>query len=130
LKNNNVLIIEDEELILRFMEQRISKENLEVDIARDGKEAMQLISKKKYSLIISDLMLPFVSGFELISNIRSDHRNSETPILVVSALSSETTIVEALSMGANDFLKKPFAVNVLITKIKLLFSGHTLLQAS
>lgn len=118
--NNRILIIEDEELMLSFLRQRVKKENFEVDVARDGKEAMQCINEHKYSSILVDLMLPFVSGFELIANIRADERNAETPIMVISALSNENTIVEALSIGANDFLKKPFALNVLMTKLKFL----------
>lgn len=124
-----VLVIEDEALILHFIEQRLKKEGFAVDVARDGKQAMKHISNNKYSLIISDLMIPFVSGFELISKIRSDVRNTETPILIVSALSSEITIVDALSIGANDFLPKPFAINVLMTKVKLWSRGHNLQQA-
>jgi len=117
---NKILIIEDEELMLLFLQQRIKKENFDVDIARDGNEAQQLIGKNKYDSILVDLMLPFVSGFELIAYIRADKRNGKTPIVVLSALSTANTIVEALSIGANDFLKKPVAVNVLLTKLKLI----------
>ncbi|HXI00674.1 MAG TPA: response regulator [Sphingobacteriaceae bacterium] len=124
-----ILLVENEELILRFLKLRLEKENYEVNIARDGKEAIQQISNTQYSLIISELTLPFVSGFELISKIRTESNNTDTPILILSALSSENTIVDALSIGANEFLKKPFAINVLLTKIKLLLGGHDLLQA-
>ncbi len=113
-----ILIVEDEVLLLSFLQQRIEKENFEVDIARDGNEATKLIAKNKYDTIMVDLMLPFVSGFELIVKIREDKHNAETPILVLSSLSDESTIVETLSIGANDFLKKPVALNVLLTKLK------------
>jgi two-component system cell cycle response regulator len=123
---NKILIIEDEELTLTFLQKRIEKENFDVDIARDGNEAITQISKNKYDSIIVDLMLPFVSGFQLIGHIRADDKNIKTPIIVVSALGTESTIVEALSIGANDFLKKPIALNVLLTKIKLLIGGTSL----
>lgn len=124
-----VLVIEDEALILHFIEHRLKMEDFAVDIARDGKEAMKHISNNRYSLIISDLMIPFVSGFELISKIRSDVKNTATPILIVSALNSETTILDALSIGANDFLPKPFAINILMTKVKLWLREQNLQQA-
>jgi len=127
---NKILIIEDEELILTFLQRRMQKENFEVDIARDGNEAIEQITKNKYDSILVDLMLPFVSGFQLIGHIRSDEKNAETPIIVVSALSTEETIVEALSIGATDFLKKPLAVNVLLTKLKLLTSHEPLLHSA
>ncbi|RYG22121.1 MAG: response regulator [Chitinophagaceae bacterium] len=126
---SKVLIIEDEELMLRFLEQRLKNEDFEVDIARDGNEAMQHIRQNKYATILTDLMLPFVSGFELIAKIRADERNNDTPVLVLSALSTANTIVDALKIGANDFLKKPFAINVLLTKIKLLLSDGAMLKA-
>ncbi|MES2829491.1 MAG: response regulator [Bacteroidota bacterium] len=127
---NKILIIEDEELTLTFLQSRIQKENYDVDVARDGNEALEKINANKYDSIVVDLMLPFVSGFELIGHIRADDKNAETPIIVVSALSTESTIVEALSIGANDFLKKPLAVNVLITKLKLLTGGLTFLRSA
>ena len=127
---NRILLIEDEALIRYFLENRLKKENYNVDIAKDGKEAARKISENKYSLIISDLMLPFISGFDLISKIRLDDKNSDTPILVLSALSSENTIVEALSIGASDFIPKPFAVDVLLAKVKYLFHPETSLKAS
>ncbi|MBG6234256.1 DNA-binding response OmpR family regulator [Pedobacter sp. CAN_A7] len=123
---NKILIIEDEELILTFLQKRIEKENFDVDVARDGNEAISQIEKNKYDSIIVDLMLPFVSGFQLIGHIRADDKNEETPIIVVSALGNESTIIEALSIGANDFLKKPIALNVLLTKLKLLIGGTSL----
>lgn len=117
---NSILIIEDEALMLSFLQQRLKKEDFDVALASDGSQALNSINSTKYDCILIDLMLPFVSGFELIAHIRSDQRNAKTPILVLSALSTENNILEALSIGANDFLKKPVALNVLIAKLKLL----------
>ncbi len=119
-----ILIIEDEFLMLSFLQQRLQKEDLAVSIASDGDQAMGLINTNKYDCILIDLMLPFISGFELISYIRANTINQATPIIVLSALGNEKTIVEAISIGANDFLKKPFALNVLVIKLKLLLKGH------
>lgn len=127
---NRVLIIEDEELMQRFLAQRLRNENFEVDVAKDGQEALQQLNKHKYATIVTDLMLPFVSGFELIGKIRNGKLNADTPVLVLSALSTANTIVDALKIGANDFIKKPFAVDVLLTKIKLLLNGNNLRAVS
>ena len=115
---NKILIIEDERILLYCLEQRLKKENYKVDVACDGREAVRFLRLKEYSLILADLMLPFVSGFELIGKIRSDERNSQTPVLVISGLGSENTIAEALAIGANDFLTKPFSLNVLMDKVQ------------
>ncbi|RZL05510.1 MAG: response regulator [Pedobacter sp.] len=117
---NTILLVEDEEIMLRFLKQRLIKENFETDIAVDGKQAIEFIDTKAYSLIISDLMLPFVSGFELITKIRSSTHNNATPLLILSALSAEDIIVEAINIGATDFLRKPFSMDVLVAKVKQL----------
>ncbi len=119
-----ILIIEDEFLMLSFLQQRLQKEDLEVSIASDGDQAMKLINTNKYDCILIDLMLPFISGLELISHIRGNTINQATPIIVLSALSNEKTIVEVISIGANDFLKKPFALDVLVVKLKQLLKGN------
>jgi len=125
-----ILIIDDEFLLLSFLQQRMIKENFKVDGASDGNQALDFITKNKYDCILVDLMLPFVSGFELIAHIRANEINTDTPIIVLSALSTENTIIETLSIGANDFLKKPFALNVLIAKLKLLIGGKPLLHSA
>ncbi len=127
---DKILIIEDEVLMLRFLVQRLQNENFDVEVAKDGREALKQLNKRKYAAIITDLMLPFVSGFELIGKIRNDKLNSSTPILVVSGLSTASTIVDALTIGANDFLAKPFAVNVLLTKLRLLLNERELKAVS
>lgn len=114
---NKILIIEDELPLQYILEHLLEKENYKVDVASDGKGALNMLVRFKYSLILMDLMLPFVSGFELIGKIRSDKRNAETPIIVLSASSSEDTIAGALAVGANDFLKKPFALDALLSKV-------------
>jgi len=126
---NKILIIEDELFLLHFLEQRLEKENYNVDVARDGKEALEMFERNKYSLILLDLMLPFVSGFELIGKIRSDKRNAKTPILVLSASSSEDSMTESLAIGANDFLKKPFAIDVLLSQVEHFVGDSKLMKA-
>ncbi len=116
----NILIIEDEFLMLSFLKRRIEKENFEVAIASDGDRALALIDANKYDCILTDLMLPIVSGLELIAHIRTNTINHQTPIVVLSALSNEETMIEALAIGANDFIKKPLSLNLLIAKLKRL----------
>ncbi len=126
---NKILIIEDELLLLHFLERRLEKGNYNVDVARDGKEALEMFERNKYSLILLDLMLPFVSGFELIGKIRSDKRNAKTPILILSALSSEDSMAESIAIGANDFLKKPFAVDVLLSQVEHFTGDRKIMKA-
>ncbi|MBG6236404.1 DNA-binding response OmpR family regulator [Pedobacter sp. CAN_A7] len=124
---NKILIVEKEVLMLYFLKHRLRKEDFDVDIAVDGREAMLLISQNQYDAVIVDLTLPFMSGFELIFKIRTSENNFATPILVLSALSDENAIVDAMGVGANEFLKKPFATKVLLAVVNKMVSGYNLM---
>lgn len=116
--NNKVLIIDDEILVNRFLQSRLSNENMQVDIAKDGIEALSKANKEKYDLILTDLMIPNIAGQELIMRIQQSKLNAATPIMVLSSLSSDELIVDVLATGVKDYIVKPFSINVLIAKVK------------
>lgn len=116
--SSKILIVDDELLINNFLEVRLLKEGLEVDIAFDGLSASQKIQSNKYDLILTDLMLPFVAGVELIMRIKKSDLNAKTPIIVLSSLSADDVVIDVLSIGAQDYVIKPFSMNVVLAKIK------------
>ncbi|MFN0256002.1 response regulator transcription factor [Pedobacter ureilyticus] len=118
-----ILIIEDEKIVSYFLETRLKKDDFGVEVALDGQEAMRKIHHKKYDLILTDMMIPNISGLELIMKIKRSGLNLKTPILVLSSLSSADLIVDVLSSGVNDYITKPFSIKVLMAKI------HQLLDA-
>lgn len=97
---DRVLIVDSEILINKFLESRLSKENMDVDVAFDGMQAVEKIKKNKYDLILTDLMLPYVAGVELIMNIKKSEYNHETPVVVLSSLTADDVIVDVLAIGA------------------------------
>ncbi len=117
---DSVLIVDSETLINKFLESRLTKEELDVDIAFDGIEAEKKINEREYDLILTDLILPYVAGVELIMKIKKSAHNSQTPIIVLSSLSAEDIIVDVLAIGAQDYIVKPFSINVVLAKIKQL----------
>jgi len=122
--SKRILLVEDEKLMLKFLEFHLTKDGYNVQIAKDGREAEECINKESFSLIITDLLMPFVSGFELLEKIKVTDHNKDTPILIISILNQEDVIVNGLSLGADDFISKPFAINVLTTKVKLLLDKY------
>lgn len=118
-----ILLVEDEQLLLQFVQRQLQKEKFEVSIAGDGKSALDLINKEPFTLIISDLMIPYISGFELISQIRKSEHNKTTPTLIISAMGSDEVIVDALHIGADDFLRKPYSMDVMIAKVNRMVDG-------
>ena len=116
--SKKILVVEDELFLLNFLKFRLSKEGYDVTTAVDGKEAEMYISEGEFDLIIADVLLPFVSGFELLQRIKE--RQNNVPVLIISGLGQEDAIIKGLSLGAYDFLPKPFSINVFTTKVKLL----------
>ena len=113
-----VLVIEDHKMIsdtLRF--QLLSKFN--VDIAMNGKEAFSYLSSQMPDLIVMDLMLPDTSGFVLCGKIRQVERFKKVPIIILSALTDKENVDKALSLGADDFVNKPYVGQELLSKIVL-----------
>ena len=115
-----ILIAEDDSIMLMLLQHQLAKENYTVSAHLDAREALQSVKTFKPDLVITDIVMPFTSGLELISIIRSS--GEKVPILVLSAMDQETTVLEALSVGANDFITKPFKGTELITRVKKLLS--------
>lgn len=90
----------------------------EVFVANDGEEAIQKISSGSFDLVISDIMMPGISGLSLVSVLRSVHL-CHIPIIMMSSLNNTQLLEAAFEAGANDFIAKPFAVEELVNKLKL-----------
>ena len=116
-----VLICEDEEIMLTALEFRLRKHGLNVDIASDGKTSLELVKNNTPDIVVADIMMPNVSGLELVSYIRNELKLN-IPIIIISALEAEETVLEAFKLGASDFIAKPFKPNELVLRIKRLLS--------
>lgn len=131
VKKANILIVEDEQDIRDLMSFHLSKQNVEVDIAEDGRSAYKKLLKNKYDLVIMDWMIPEVSGLDLISWVRKkEHIQYTTPILMVTAKSDPESIVLGLETGADDYMVKPFDFNVLRARIKNLLDRAEFIKKS
>ena len=113
-----ILIIEDEELMRKTLEFRLKKDGYEVQLAKDGREGVEMGQSGEFDLIISDIMMPFVSGLEIVSRIRANPKTKETPIIMLSAVGLENVILEAFELGADDFITKPFNLSELSIRVR------------
>lgn len=116
-----ILICEDEEIMLTALEFRLRKQGFTVEKAEDDKQALDKLKSVKYDLIIADIMMPYISSLELIQFIRKDLKDTDTPIIIISALEYEDVLLKAFRLGASDFISKPFKPNELILRIKRIF---------
>lgn len=116
-----ILVIEDEPIIIKTIEFKLKKEGYEVISALDGKEGMEKIESEKPDLILTDIMMPYVSGLEIAVFIREKLKLT-TPLIMLSGLGQEDTILKAFELGADDYLIKPFSPNELSIRIKKLLA--------
>ena len=114
-----ILIIEDDEFFRELIRKKISSnKDFEFMEAADGEKGLEAIKKEKPDLVLLDLLLPNVDGFEVLSKVRSDSDISKTPIIVLSNLGQQEDIEKALKLGANDYMiKSQFDINQIIDKI-------------
>lgn len=114
-----ILIAEDEALMNAALRKNLEDDGYEVIAATDGQEAIELFQTHQPDLVITDILMPYASGLDLIGIIRS-HHEPNTPIIVLSAMGQETTVFEAFNLGADDFLTKPFNPAELSLRVKRL----------
>ncbi len=111
-----ILIVEDEESIRLPLEDNLRLEGYEVSSAKDGAEALTSAQKGNYDLIVLDIMLPKMDGFEVCRRLRLD--KIATPILILTAKSQEVDKVLGLELGADDYVTKPFSPRELLARVK------------
>ena len=113
-----ILVIEDEKKTAAFLAKGLREAGFDVDLAGDGESGLELARKKKFDLLIVDVMLPNKDGWEVVAELRRD--GIRTPILFLTARDSVRDRVKGLELGADDYLVKPFAFSELLARIRSL----------
>ncbi len=115
-----VLVIEDERDLVDVLSYNLQREGYETIVAHDGQEGLRKAQTHLPDLILLDIMLPGLSGTDVLREIRAGERTRQIPIIIISARSEETDQIIGFSMGADDYVTKPFNTKILIQKIKAL----------
>lgn len=120
----NILLIEDEEKIARFVELELNHEGYTVTKAGDGRTGLEMAENNSFDLILLDIMLPQLSGLEVLRRLR---KNSQIPIIMLTARDAVMDKVSGLDMGADDYITKPFAIEELLARVRVALkrSGET-----
>ena len=114
-----VLVVEDDPATLRLVEYLLKKEKLNVILAKDGREGLRKVQERP-DLIILDIMLPEMSGLEIIEKLKNNKDLRKIPIMILSSLGEEALVSSALKKGADEYIVKPFATGFLIAEVKRL----------
>lgn len=113
---NKILIVEDEKHMLQGLKDNLEFEGYEVDLAEEGKTGLEKILKNQYNLVLLDVMLPEISGFDICKTARKE--GIQTPIILLTAKGEEIDKVLGLELGADDYITKPFSLRELLARIK------------
>jgi DNA-binding response OmpR family regulator len=104
----HLLVVDDNEMNRDVLARRLTRLGHQISIAEDGEEALQKIRAFNYDLVLLDIMMPKLSGYEVLEQVKADPRLRETPVIVISALDELESVVRCIEMGAEDYLFKPF----------------------
>ncbi|MDR0976439.1 MAG: response regulator transcription factor [Prevotellaceae bacterium] len=113
-----VLLVEDEAILAQIIKDTLEGDDFAIHTAADGEEGLQRFFALKPDVLVADVMMPRLDGFEMVRRIR--RRDRHTPVLFLTARSAVADVVEGFELGANDYLKKPFSMQELMVRIKAL----------
>jgi DNA-binding response OmpR family regulator len=111
-----ILIAEDEPIMLKTMELKLKRDGHTVVAVNNGRDAIQLLTEHEFDLVITDIMMPYTSGLEILGFVKS-RQGRKLPVIVLSAMGQENVVVEAFNLGADDYITKPFSPNELSLRV-------------
>jgi DNA-binding response OmpR family regulator len=117
-----ILIIEDESLILKALEFRLRKDGYDVLKAADGRDGIRAIEQEQFDLMITDMMLPFNNGLEVVNRAKTV-KGKNFPVIVLSNVGLENVVLDAFKLGADDYITKPFSPVELSVRVKRLLAS-------
>lgn len=116
-----ILIIEDEDLILKALEFRLRRDGYDVIKAKDGRAGLKAIEEETFDLMITDMMLPFNNGLEVVNKAK-ELKGAGFPVIVLSNVGLENVVLDAFKLGADDYITKPFSPVELSVRVKRLLN--------
>ena len=112
-----ILVAEDDLLMLKMLEFRLKKDGHEIIVTNDGREAVGKLAEFQPDLVITDIMMPYLSGLEVISAVKKKYPTG-TPVIILSGMGQENVVLEAFQLGADDYITKPFSPNELSVRVR------------
>ena len=113
-----VLVAEDDELLVNVIRHRLTREGLQVEHVSNGAAALAALEQKAFCLVILDVKMPMMDGFEVLTKVRQRYDKSMLPIIMLTAMGSEKDVVRGYDLGASDYMLKPFSPTELVAKVK------------
>jgi len=119
--SRKILVVDDEEVIRKFLKIHLTKLGYEVKEAEDGEKALEQIGKDDFDLLICDILMPNKDGWEVIKEVRSNPKTKDIPVIVLTAKNEDSDMFKGYDLGANYYMTKPFTKAQLLYGLKLMF---------
>jgi len=117
-KEYKILVIDDSTTNVVLLEAVLDGKGYKIDTALNAKEAFKILDKESHDLILLDLLMPKISGFDFLQEFRKKEKNKDIPVIVISAVTDKENVEKIMSMGATDFIKKPVDIAHLVEKVE------------
>jgi DNA-binding response OmpR family regulator len=117
MTKKRIIIVEDERDMAELVAMRLRREHFEVEVAYDGREGLDRIRCNRPDLVLLDIMLPGMSGTDVLRDLRNDPRTTNLPVIMLTARTEDVDIVVGLQLGADDYVTKPFSMSVLLARV-------------
>lgn len=117
MEKKRLLLAEDDELLASLLNFRLQKGGYDVSLSTNGREVKEYLKEVIPDIIISDIMMPYFSGMELVDYVRNEIK-SNVPIIIISSAGNEENVLNAFELGANDFLSKPVSPSELLVRVE------------
>jgi len=124
MSGDKILLVEDDSMLQRVIKTALVKEGYLVDTAANGKDAIVLLEQNNYDykLMIADIMMPFINGFELVNHVKRSVNGDNIAVIMISSLNNEESILQGFDLGADDYVKKPLMPSELMVRVKRLLT--------
>lgn len=117
-RDHKILVVDDSTTNVVLLEAILDEKGYQIETALNAKEAYAIIENESPDLILLDLLMPKISGFDFLEEIRKNEKTKNTPVIVVSALTDEENVEKIMKMGAIDFVKKPIDLQYLVERVE------------
>ena len=103
-----ILVVDDNEMNRDMLSRRLRRQKYTVEVAEDGEQALEMVKEQSYNLVLLDIMMPNLSGYEVLERIKADPQTQSMPVIMISAVDDLDSVVRCIELGAEDYLFKPF----------------------
>lgn len=113
-----ILVVEDDRSIQSLITYKLKNSGFEVIVAANGAEALEVLKNGPVDLVLADLMMPVMSGKEFLVAVKKNQSTKDIPVVILTAKTLENEVIEGLSLGADDYIKKPFSPSELLARVR------------